>query len=63
MIHVELLHNLSLLNVTCVFVVLSGMAIQTLVFFICFLFLVFLIILPVFHGRNIIVFEVAGKAW
>ncbi|KAF6716009.1 Stimulated by retinoic acid gene 6-like protein [Oryzias melastigma] len=40
-----------------------GMAIQTLVFFICFLFLVFLIIIPIFYGRNIIVFEIAGKAW
>ncbi|XP_035765021.1 receptor for retinol uptake stra6-like [Neolamprologus brichardi] len=39
------------------------MAIQTIVFFICFLFLVFLIIIPVFYGRNIIVFEIAGKAW
>lgn len=39
------------------------MAIQTVVFFICFLFLVFLIIIPIFHGRNIIVFEIAGKAW
>ncbi|XP_061593927.1 receptor for retinol uptake stra6-like [Cololabis saira] len=44
-------------------VVCLGMAIQTLVFFICFLFLVFLIIIPVFYGRNIIVFEIAGKAW
>ncbi|KAM7424606.1 hypothetical protein PAMA_000794 [Pampus argenteus] len=42
---------------------LEGMAIQTLVFFICFLFLVFLIIIPIFHGRNIIVFEILGKAW
>lgn len=41
----------------------AGMAIQTVVFFICFLFLVFLIIIPIFHGRNIIVFEIAGKAW
>ncbi|KAM9861148.1 receptor for retinol uptake stra6-like [Aulostomus maculatus] len=40
-----------------------GMVIQTVVFFICFLFLVFLIIIPVFYGRNIIVFEIAGKAW
>ncbi|XP_037550539.1 receptor for retinol uptake stra6-like [Nematolebias whitei] len=40
-----------------------GMAIQTLVFFICFLFLVFIIIIPVFHGRNLIVFEVVGKSW
>ncbi|KAK2853675.1 hypothetical protein Q5P01_006336 [Channa striata] len=44
-------------------IVCLGMAIQTVVFFICFLFLVFLIIIPVFYGRNIIVFEIAGKAW
>ncbi|XP_015228861.1 PREDICTED: stimulated by retinoic acid gene 6 protein homolog [Cyprinodon variegatus] len=44
-------------------IVCLGMAIQTLVFFICFLFLVFLIIIPIFYGRNIIVFEVAGKTW
>ncbi|XP_041845041.1 receptor for retinol uptake stra6-like [Melanotaenia boesemani] len=44
-------------------IVCLGMAIQTVVFFICFLFLVFLIIIPVFYGRNIIVFEVAGKSW
>eukprot|EP00064_Thunnus_orientalis_P021983 superscaffoldBa00007025_g22158 len=42
---------------------LEGMAIQTVVFFICFLFFVFLIIIPVFYGRNIIVFEILGKAW
>lgn len=47
----------------CLCVVLAGMAIQTVVFFICFLFLVFLIIVPIFHGRNIIVFDIAGKAW
>ncbi|XP_061743711.1 receptor for retinol uptake stra6-like [Nerophis ophidion] len=40
-----------------------GMAIQTLVFFICFLVLVFLVIVPVFYGRNLIVFQIAGKAW
>uniref|UniRef100_A0A3Q0T0Y4 Receptor for retinol uptake STRA6 n=1 Tax=Amphilophus citrinellus TaxID=61819 RepID=A0A3Q0T0Y4_AMPCI len=44
-------------------IVSLGMAIQTVVFFICFLFLVFLIIIPVFYGRNIIVFEIVGKAW
>ncbi|XP_069021835.1 receptor for retinol uptake stra6-like [Embiotoca jacksoni] len=44
-------------------IVCLGMAIQTIVFFICFLFLVFLIIIPVFHGRNIFMFEVAGRAW
>ncbi|XP_036952489.1 receptor for retinol uptake stra6-like [Acanthopagrus latus] len=44
-------------------IVSLGMAIQTVVFFICFLFLVFLIIIPVFYGRNLIVFEIAGEAW
>ncbi|XP_040894756.1 receptor for retinol uptake stra6-like [Toxotes jaculatrix] len=44
-------------------IVCLGMAVQTVVFFICFLFLVFLIIIPVFYGRNLIVFEIAGKAW
>ncbi|KAM9366928.1 receptor for retinol uptake stra6-like [Symphorus nematophorus] len=44
-------------------IVCLGMAIQTIVFFICFLFLVFLIIIPIFHGRNIVVFEIAGKSW
>ncbi|XP_008293096.1 stimulated by retinoic acid gene 6 protein homolog [Stegastes partitus] len=44
-------------------VVCLGMAIQTVVFFICFLFLVFLIIVPIFYGRNLIVFELGGKAW
>uniref|UniRef100_A0A8C5EH43 Receptor for retinol uptake STRA6 n=1 Tax=Gouania willdenowi TaxID=441366 RepID=A0A8C5EH43_GOUWI len=40
-----------------------GMVIQTVVFFICFLFLVFLVIIPVFYQRNLMVFEIAGKAW
>ncbi|KAJ4947202.1 hypothetical protein JOQ06_009240 [Pogonophryne albipinna] len=44
-------------------IVCLGMVIQTVVFFICFLFLVFLIIIPVFYGRNIIAFEIAGKSW
>ncbi|XP_061526103.1 receptor for retinol uptake stra6-like isoform X1 [Phycodurus eques] len=44
-------------------IVCLGMVIQTVVFFICFLFLVFLIIIPIFYGRNLIVFEIAGKAW
>ncbi|XP_017282207.1 receptor for retinol uptake stra6 [Kryptolebias marmoratus] len=44
-------------------IVCLGMAIQTVVFFICFLFLVFLIIIPVFYGRNLIVFEIPGKSW
>uniref|UniRef100_A0AAQ4QZW4 Receptor for retinol uptake STRA6 n=1 Tax=Gasterosteus aculeatus aculeatus TaxID=481459 RepID=A0AAQ4QZW4_GASAC len=44
-------------------IVCVGMAVQTVVFFICFLFLVFLIIIPIFYGRNVIAFTVAGKAW
>lgn len=40
-----------------------GMAIQTIVFFICFLFLVFLIIVPVFYHRNLIVFEIVERSW
>ncbi|KAM9825351.1 receptor for retinol uptake stra6-like [Syngnathus typhle] len=44
-------------------IVCLGMVIQTVVFFICFLFLVFLIIIPIFHGRNLMAFEIAGKAW
>lgn len=54
---------LLIFKVACFCVNSAGMAIQTIVFFICFLFLVFLIIIPVFYGRNIIVFEIAGKAW
>jgi hypothetical protein len=41
----------------------AGMVIQTLVFFICFLFLVFLIIVPIFYGRNLILFQISAKAW
>ncbi|KAJ3593212.1 hypothetical protein NHX12_005548 [Muraenolepis orangiensis] len=44
-------------------IVSLGMVIQTLVFFICFLFLVFLIIVPIFYGRNLILFHIAAKAW
>lgn len=39
------------------------MVIQTVVFFICFVFLVFLIVIPVFYGRNLMAFEVAGRVW
>lgn len=39
------------------------MAVQTVVFFICFLFLVFLVIVPVFYHRNVIVFEIAAQSW
>ncbi|XP_068607663.1 receptor for retinol uptake stra6-like [Brachionichthys hirsutus] len=44
-------------------VVCLGMVIQTVAFFICFLFLVFMIIVPVCYGRNMILFEAAGKVW
>uniref|UniRef100_UPI0037E88590 receptor for retinol uptake stra6-like n=1 Tax=Semicossyphus pulcher TaxID=241346 RepID=UPI0037E88590 len=44
-------------------IVCVGMVIQTLVFFICFLFLIFMVIVPVFYGRNLIAFEIVGKAW
>ncbi|KAM4602962.1 receptor for retinol uptake stra6-like [Polymixia lowei] len=44
-------------------IVCLGMIIQTIVFFICFFFLVFLIIIPIFYGRNFILFQIAAKAW
>ncbi|KAM3876833.1 receptor for retinol uptake stra6-like [Diretmus argenteus] len=40
-----------------------GMIIQTIVFLICFVFLVFLILIPIFSGRNLILFHIAAKAW
>uniref|UniRef100_A0A3B4B2H3 Receptor for retinol uptake STRA6 n=1 Tax=Periophthalmus magnuspinnatus TaxID=409849 RepID=A0A3B4B2H3_9GOBI len=40
-----------------------GMVLQTVVFFICFLFLVFLVIVPVFYGRNLLVFQEAAQTW
>ncbi|KAM6980269.1 receptor for retinol uptake stra6-like [Aplochiton taeniatus] len=40
-----------------------GMVLQTIVFFICFIFLVFLIIIPILHGQNLIIFKIAAKAW
>ncbi|XP_062327473.1 receptor for retinol uptake stra6-like isoform X1 [Osmerus eperlanus] len=44
-------------------VISLGMVIQTVVFFICFLFLVFLIIIPILYGQNLILFQIAAKAW
>uniref|UniRef100_A0A4W5NFZ0 Receptor for retinol uptake STRA6 n=1 Tax=Hucho hucho TaxID=62062 RepID=A0A4W5NFZ0_9TELE len=44
-------------------VISLGMVLQTLVFFICFVWLVFLIIIPVLYGQNLILFQVAAKAW
>ncbi|KAM9496845.1 receptor for retinol uptake stra6 [Clarias gariepinus] len=40
-----------------------GMVIQTLVFFICFLFAVFLIIIPILYGKNLVVFHIIGRMW
>uniref|UniRef100_G3PY58 Receptor for retinol uptake STRA6 n=1 Tax=Gasterosteus aculeatus aculeatus TaxID=481459 RepID=G3PY58_GASAC len=44
-------------------IVCVGMAVQTVVFFICFLFLVFLIIIPIFYGRNVILFIHLRPGW
>ncbi|XP_051979221.1 receptor for retinol uptake stra6-like [Xyrauchen texanus] len=40
-----------------------GMAIQTLVFFICILFAVFLIIIPILYGTNLMLFHIIGRMW
>lgn len=40
-----------------------GMAIQTLVFFICILFAVFLVIIPVLYGKNLLLFRIIGNMW
>uniref|UniRef100_A0A673I6L5 Receptor for retinol uptake STRA6 n=1 Tax=Sinocyclocheilus rhinocerous TaxID=307959 RepID=A0A673I6L5_9TELE len=40
-----------------------GMVIQTLVFFICILFAVFLVIIPILYGTNLMLFHIIGKMW
>ncbi|XP_042184603.1 receptor for retinol uptake stra6 [Oncorhynchus tshawytscha] len=40
-----------------------GMLIQTIVFFLCLLIAVFLIIIPIFHGQNLMLFKVLGNMW
>ncbi|XP_055048241.2 receptor for retinol uptake stra6 isoform X1 [Misgurnus anguillicaudatus] len=40
-----------------------GMAIQTLVFFICLLFAVFLLIIPILYGTNLMLFRIIGNMW
>ncbi|KAK7117854.1 hypothetical protein R3I94_023164 [Phoxinus phoxinus] len=40
-----------------------GMVIQTLVFFICILFAVFLIIIPILYGTNLMLFHIIGRMW
>ncbi|KAF7663272.1 hypothetical protein LDENG_00215000 [Lucifuga dentata] len=40
-----------------------GMIIQTMVFFLCLLVAVFLIIVPVLHGQNLMLFKTMGSMW
>eukprot|EP00064_Thunnus_orientalis_P000364 superscaffoldBa00000018_g364 len=40
-----------------------GMIIQTMVFFLCLLIAVFLIIMPVLHGQNLILFQILWSMW
>ncbi|KAF3688788.1 Receptor for retinol uptake stra6 [Channa argus] len=40
-----------------------GMLIQTMVFFLCLLILVFFIIIPVLHGENLILFQLLWSMW
>uniref|UniRef100_A0A3B3R2M1 Receptor for retinol uptake STRA6 n=1 Tax=Paramormyrops kingsleyae TaxID=1676925 RepID=A0A3B3R2M1_9TELE len=44
-------------------VVCLGMVIQTLVFFICFLFAVFLVLIPILYGRNFMLFRFLRNMW
>ncbi|CAN9499341.1 unnamed protein product [Ophioblennius macclurei] len=43
--------------------VFFGMIIQTLVFFLCLLIAVFLVIIPVLHGQNLILFQILWSMW
>ncbi|KAJ8335483.1 hypothetical protein SKAU_G00388250 [Synaphobranchus kaupii] len=40
-----------------------GMVVQTIVFFICLLFAVFLLIIPILHGQNLILFNMLKSTW
>ncbi|XP_063053458.1 receptor for retinol uptake stra6 isoform X2 [Engraulis encrasicolus] len=40
-----------------------SMAIQTLVFFICLMFAVFLVIIPVLYGQNLMLFHIIANMW
>lgn len=42
---------------------LTAMAIQTLVFFLGFLFLVFLVIIPILYGQNLMFLQILGMLW
>ncbi|KAI9529736.1 Receptor for retinol uptake stra6 [Dissostichus eleginoides] len=43
--------------------VFLGMIIQTMVFFLCLLVAVFLIIMPILHGENLILFQILLSMW
>ncbi|XP_029289475.1 receptor for retinol uptake stra6 [Cottoperca gobio] len=43
--------------------VFLGMIVQTMVFFLCLLVAVFLIIIPVLHGQNLILFQILLSMW
>ncbi|MBN3307875.1 STRA6 protein, partial [Amia calva] len=40
-----------------------GLIIQTLVFFICLMFFVFLIVIPILYGQNLLLFNILGNMW
>uniref|UniRef100_A0AAY4DEW2 Receptor for retinol uptake STRA6 n=1 Tax=Denticeps clupeoides TaxID=299321 RepID=A0AAY4DEW2_9TELE len=44
-------------------VICLSMIIQTLVFFICLLFAVFLVIIPILYGQNLILFRILRNMW
>ncbi|XP_041966179.1 receptor for retinol uptake stra6 [Alosa sapidissima] len=44
-------------------VICLSMTIQTLVFFICLLFAVFLVIIPVLYGQNLFLFHIISNMW
>lgn len=46
-----------------IFLACAGMVIQSLVFFICLLFAVFLVIIPILYGKNLLLFRIIGKMW
>ncbi|XP_061678533.1 receptor for retinol uptake stra6 isoform X2 [Syngnathoides biaculeatus] len=40
-----------------------GMMVQTMVFFLCLLIAVFLIVMPILHGQNLILFQILWSMW
>ncbi|XP_061531903.1 receptor for retinol uptake stra6 isoform X2 [Phycodurus eques] len=41
----------------------EGMMVQTMVFFLCLLITVFLIVMPILHGQNLILFQILWSMW